>query len=171
MISFFERVFAIFGVLDFCTLRRFLFLLVALCNLFCSQDFSVARSLGFLCLFVVTGVFFDIRGLDFCIFVGWCFSPDASYRFTAQIIINRFNTMVFQASWSRMFFVYGPFLVCRTGFFRCPVFGFFSCLSFSFSALHDSQLFDIFRSFDPRFFFRDRLLVEVSCDIRCLRMD
>ena len=72
----------------------------------------------FLCLFFVTRIFFDIRGLDFCIFVGWCFSPDASFRFIAQIIINRLITpLFFRPAGAGWFFVYGPFLVCKTVFF------------------------------------------------------
>ena len=114
----------VFGFLRFATLSV---LLVALCNFFAQKIFLSLDPWFFFVPFFVTGVFFDIRDLDFCIFVGWCFSRDASYRFTVQIIIYRLTPLFFQASWSRMFFVYGPFLVCRFTvnlFFRYPVFGF-----------------------------------------------
>ena len=126
--------------------------------------FSVARSLGFFVPFFVTGVFFDIRDLDFCIFVGWCFSQDASYRFTVQIIINRLTPLFFRLAGAGLFFVYGPFLVCRFTvepfFFRYPVFGFlrFFVLQFFIEAHLTISSCLIFFGHSTLGFFRDRLL-------------
>ena len=94
----------------------------------------------FLCLFLVTGIFFDIRGLEFCTFVGWCFSPDASYRFIAQIIINRLTPLFFRPAGAGWFLYMAHSWYVELFFSRYPVFGFlrfFPCFSFSLGASHD----------------------------------